>query len=100
MDGKISATGHKCVVLVLNMKRFIRPDDQGRFEELRGSPELVRALQDQWPKVLADSKTFIRSQPAEICEKQCVCVECENGIKKNNSTQQKNTSRVGCVFLS
>ena len=48
MDGKISATGHTCVVLVLNMKRFIHPDDQGRFEELRGSPELVRALQDQW----------------------------------------------------
>lgn len=66
MEGKISASGHTCVVLVLNMKRFIHPDDQRRFEELRGSPDLIRVLQDQWPNVLANSKTFIRSEPAEI----------------------------------
>ncbi len=68
MEGKISATGHTCVVLVLNMKRFIEPVDQHRFEELRGSPDLVHVLQHKWPQELENSKTFIRSEPAEVEE--------------------------------
>lgn len=68
MEDTIRATGHTSVVLVLNMKRFIAPKDQSRFEELRGSPELVRVLQKDWPDHLQRGYAFRPAKPKEILD--------------------------------
>lgn len=47
----MSAKGHTHIIMVLNMRRFVRPEDQERFETLRGAPEFVEILRSncsQW----------------------------------------------------
>ncbi|MBU0511643.1 MAG: hypothetical protein KJ638_08070 [Chloroflexi bacterium] len=66
MEGTISARGHTCVVLVLNMKRFVDPAYQHRFEEIRGSTDLVQVLQHEWPKRLERGYAFQPRRPNEI----------------------------------
>ncbi|MBT3391778.1 MAG: hypothetical protein HN413_15375 [Chloroflexi bacterium] len=68
MEDNIRAAGQTSVVLVLNMKRFIAPEDQARFEELRGSPELVRVLQKNWPAQLQQGYAFRPAKPNEILD--------------------------------
>lgn len=48
MQANISARGYTNVVLVLNMKRFIHPDDQERFETVRGTPKFASILRKDW----------------------------------------------------
>ncbi len=50
MHTKIMAKGYSSVVMVLNMKRFVRPEDQERFENLRGTREFANVLRTQWPE--------------------------------------------------
>src|SRR5215212_8819715 len=41
MANDISLRGHVTVVLVMNMRRFVEPADQKRFETLRGAKTLL-----------------------------------------------------------
>lgn len=36
MKANVTVKGYTNVILVLNMKRFVNPDDRTRFERLRG----------------------------------------------------------------
>lgn len=49
MAPTIPARGYTSVILVLNMKRFVHPDDQERFETLRGKSEFAKVLRETWP---------------------------------------------------
>lgn len=62
MKGNVSARGYTNVLLVLNMKRFIREQDQGKFEKIRGREEFAKALRENWPKELTRQETFITIQ--------------------------------------
>jgi len=57
MPKTMSARGYTNVILVLNMKRFVRPDDQKRFETIRGTPNFAHVLHTIWPQ-WADEQDF------------------------------------------
>ena len=59
MKATVSAKGFTNVILVLNMKRFIRESDQDRFERIRGKDEFARTLREIWPQKLAAQDKFI-----------------------------------------
>lgn len=59
MKAKVSAKGYTNVILVLNMKRFIREEDQARFERIRGKEEFAQTLRELWPPRLASQESFI-----------------------------------------
>lgn len=63
MKAIVTAKGYTGVILVLNMKRFIHPEDRERFERLRGTRELARALRHVWPEqALADGRFITVAQ--------------------------------------
>lgn len=62
MKADISARGYTNVILVLNMKRFVREQDQPRFERIRGREEFAKALHEAWPQKLAEQEKFITIQ--------------------------------------
>lgn len=59
MKASVSAKGFTNVILVLNMKRFVREEDQDRFERIRGREEFAQALRESWPQKLAAQDKFI-----------------------------------------
>jgi hypothetical protein len=59
MKANVSARGFTNVVLVLNMKRFVREEDQDRFERIRGKGEFAHTLREIWPKRLSNQDKFI-----------------------------------------
>jgi hypothetical protein len=59
MKANVSAKGFTNVILVLNMKRFVREEDRDRFERIRGREEFAQALREDWPKKLAAQRHFI-----------------------------------------
>ncbi len=70
MQVNISARGYTNVVLVLNMKRFVHPEDQERFETVRGTPEFANILRKDW---------FERSKKQDVFILQEEFKERENG---------------------
>ncbi|RME08105.1 MAG: hypothetical protein D6803_02115, partial [Anaerolineae bacterium] len=58
MHTKILAKGYTSAVLVLNMKRFVHPEDQPRFEALRGTDTLADALRHAWPNASRQQQLF------------------------------------------
>ena len=71
MPNRIAAKGYTRVVLVLNMKRFIR-DKTGRdrFETLRGTEEFAQALQNEWPLALSADSPFHLLRPSQMASKE------------------------------
>jgi hypothetical protein len=59
MKTNVSARGFTNVVLVLNMKRFVRETDQARFERIRGRGGFAQTLRELWPHKLAAQDKFI-----------------------------------------
>ena len=59
MKANVSAKGYTNVLLILNMKRFVHPDDQARFERIRGREEFSHTLRDLWTQKLASQDKFI-----------------------------------------
>jgi hypothetical protein len=59
MKATVSAKGFTNVILVLNMKRFVREADRDRFERIRGREEFAQTLRDDWPKKLESQHHFI-----------------------------------------
>jgi len=59
MKANVSAKGFTNVILVLNMKRFVRESDQARFERIRGREEFAHTLRDIWPQKLTNQDKFI-----------------------------------------
>ena len=67
MPNRIAAKGYTCVVLVLNMKRFVRGEAaQKRFETVRGSASFANALRTAWPQALRDQSRFIPQPEDEM----------------------------------
>lgn len=62
MDAKVSAKGFTNVFLVVNMKQFVREEDQARFERIRGKDEFAKVLREIWPHQLANQEQFITIQ--------------------------------------
>jgi hypothetical protein len=59
MSNQIAAKGYTCVVLVLNMKRFVQGEEaQRRFETIRGSAAFARTLQNNWHDALKNKTRF------------------------------------------
>lgn len=59
MSNQIAAKGYTCVVLVLNMKRFIHGKEaQRRFETIRGSAAFAETLQTEWQDALKNQTRF------------------------------------------
>ncbi|MEM7113750.1 MAG: hypothetical protein AAF614_15035 [Chloroflexota bacterium] len=58
MKSNVSATGQTTVILVLNMKRFIAPDQQEQFEKLRSSTRFRDIIKHQWQPQLEQSDAF------------------------------------------
>jgi len=40
-NAMMSAKGYTHVIMVLNMRRFVHPDDRERFETVRGTPQFA-----------------------------------------------------------
>ena len=59
MRDTVSARGHTSVILVLDMSRFVLPEDQPRFESIRGSRAFADVLRTQWPALLQRNGTFV-----------------------------------------
>ena len=60
MSTKIAAKGYTRVVLVLNMKRFVRDvNAKKRFETVRGSSDFAEALHTIWPEELQSQSRFV-----------------------------------------
>jgi len=60
MKAKISAKGYTNVILVLNMKRFIEPEHQKRFESIRGTPAFAEVLRNGWWSERKTKSAFTR----------------------------------------
>jgi hypothetical protein len=58
MPNDISIRGHVTVVLVMNMRRFVEPADQKRFETLRGAKSLLDTLRTVWPVKIERQQAF------------------------------------------
>ena len=58
MAAEIKALGYVQVVLVLNMKRFVRREDQPLFEGVRGTKRLLEELRTGWCKRIAQGDVF------------------------------------------
>lgn len=59
MKANVSAKGYTNVILVLNMRRFVREEDKDRFERIRGKDEFAHALREIWPQKLTQQESFI-----------------------------------------
>lgn len=59
----ISAKGYTSVILLLNMRRFVPQEGRSRFENLRGTEALHRAIQE-WSRQVAGSP-FLPTPPEE-----------------------------------
>jgi len=83
MPSNMSARGYTNVILVLNMKRFIRSNDQAHFETIRGTAEFAEILRTVWPIRTVEQNVFV---PVEEYEKSHV----ENGASHDGwmSTEQ------------
>jgi hypothetical protein len=56
---RIAAKGYTRVVLVLNMKRFIRDEgERKRFEALRGTDVISHSLRASWPEMVRRELRF------------------------------------------
>jgi hypothetical protein len=58
MTNSIDARGYTNIILVMNMRRFVKVEDQKRFESFRTSPAFLEVLRTQWPEKLKDSRAF------------------------------------------
>lgn len=65
MHTNVSARGYTSVLLILNMKRFIREEDQQRFEFARGSEAFTQALQRDWLHQSRGQNLFVPLQSYE-----------------------------------
>lgn len=59
MKATVSAKGYTNVILVLNMRRFVRDEDKDRFERIRGKEEFAHTLREIWPQNLTQQESFI-----------------------------------------
>jgi hypothetical protein len=59
MQATISAKGYSTVVLVLDMARFIVPEQREVFESVRGSSLFSDVLRLDWSKAVTQQNTFI-----------------------------------------
>jgi hypothetical protein len=59
MQVNISARGYTNVVLVLNMKRFVHPEDHERFETVRGTPAFANILRRDWLEQSEKQDVFV-----------------------------------------
>lgn len=59
MAATVLAKGYTNVILVLNMRRFVKDDDRERFERIRGKEEFAHSLRDLWPQRLNSQESFI-----------------------------------------
>jgi len=66
MPKNSSARGYTNVILLLNMKRFVRAEDQEIFETVRGSRPLADALRIDWPAAAAHQDNFLTTEEARI----------------------------------
>ena len=59
MAASVKAQGHTNVIMVMNMNRFIHPDDRQRFQALRGSNSFHNYIREHWQPALLESNLFI-----------------------------------------
>jgi hypothetical protein len=61
MKANVSARGYTSVILIMNMKRFISPDqdERSRFETLRGKREFANVLRSTWPDAIHKQGVFM-----------------------------------------
>jgi len=62
MKASVSARGYTSVILVMNMKRFISPDERKRFETIRGKREFASVLRTIWPGAIQKQDVFMTTE--------------------------------------
>ncbi len=55
MPDEVRFKGHISVILVMDMKPFVHPYDQQRFETIRGDASFAKVLKEKWPTQLQGS---------------------------------------------
>ncbi len=82
MQATISAKGHSTVVLVLDMRRFIVPEQRAFFESIRGSSDLTHVLRHNW---------------ADQVDQQNAFVPVDQPLGRNGTEARMSTEEVGFV---
>jgi len=61
MKANVSARGYTSVILIMNMRRFVSPDqdERKRFETLRGKREFANVLRVSWLKAIDKQNVFM-----------------------------------------
>jgi hypothetical protein len=77
MPDEIKAIGYVQVVLVLNMKRFIRGSDQDLFERMRGKKRFTTELRTRWYERISTGRIFtpLGTEPGESASAVAVSAE-------------------------
>jgi hypothetical protein len=60
MNAVVSAQGYTSVIMVMNLNRFVHPDDRELFHSLRGTEEFRKTAWEQWDSLLSASPWFQR----------------------------------------
>ncbi len=58
MTAIVSAQGTTSLVMVMNLSRFVRPEDREAFEALRGTEAFHQVIHDQWIPSLGRDRRF------------------------------------------
>lgn len=66
MKVKISAKGYTNIILALNMNLFVAPEDQERFENLRGTTQFADVLQIGWESAENEISPFSKAMGEKI----------------------------------
>jgi len=61
-NAMMSAKGYTHVIMVLNMRRFVHPDDRERFETVRGTPQFAEFLRSTWKEKSHHQNIFAQIQ--------------------------------------
>lgn len=58
MNAIVSARGYTSVIMVMNLSRFIHPEDKNFFHALRGSKAFHQVMEEQWHPKIKQSRWF------------------------------------------
>ena len=60
MDIETRVTGYTTVVFVMNMRQLMQTTSLREFDKLRGSPQYIKLLRDDWYQTIARNGTFFK----------------------------------------
>ena len=80
MKANVSAQGYTSVIMVMNMNRFVHPNDREKFQALRGTNTFHEHIQKRWLPILFNSPPFL---------------PVDEDVQKRDQSQRMSTTEVG-----